>query len=168
MATQTKPRSFSALYTAAKLQPEYEEWEDANKRKHSNADKLIQGWIWQGTNEEKYRKSDLTTEEYERIVNEMYAHAGKSRRTRLAGSYKATDAKDGARKALMAAWHYRLELLHQNTLPAYVAAPNEYVKGCIMRTCGGQYKSFNDIPLNELEAKAKKVRTENTIMKNAL
>lgn len=167
MATQTKPKNFSGLYTAIKRHPDYKEWKDTNGRKYSNADKLIQGWIWQSTSEEKYHKSDLTTDEYNRIVKELYALGGKKPRVRLVKD-KGADEKDNARKALMAAWHKRLELLHENTLPAYQSAPTGYVIACIMRTCGGKYKDFNDIPLWELRAKYQKVCAENKVMENAV
>lgn len=165
---ESKPTNYGALYSAIKFHPEYKEWKDANNRKHSNADKCIQNWIWESTKEEKFHKSDLTWDEYNRIVKELYALGGKTPQTRLAGSYKADDPKDRARKALMAAWHYRLKLLHEDKLKKYKDNPNEYVKSCIMQTCGGQYKTINDIPLSELEAKARKIRAENKVMEGAV
>lgn len=167
MATQTKPRSFSGLYTAVKCHPGYQEWVDANGRKHNNAEELIPNWIWESTNEEKYHKRDLTIDEYNRIVKELYALGGKKPRTRLVKS-KGVDEKDDARKSLMAAWHRRLELLHDNTKPAYLAAPTGYVIACIMRTCGNKYKNINDIPLWDLRAKYQKVYAENRVMENAI
>lgn len=168
MATQTKPKNFSGLYSAIKYHPEYREWVDAGGRKQSNSDTLIQGWIWQSTHEEKWRKRDLTQEEYNRIIKELYAFRGKKPRTRLAKSFKSDDPKDGARKNLMAAWHRRLELLHYNESEAYKADPVGYVIACIMRTCGGKYKEINDIPLWELKAKINKVVADNKVMEKAV
>lgn len=168
MATQTKPKNFSGLYTAIKYHPDYQEWQDAGGRKHNNADKLIQGWIWQSTNEEKWRKRDLTLEEYNRIVKELYAIGGKLPRKRIAKIVKSDDPKDNARKKLMAAWHRRLELLHYNECEAYKADPVGYVIACIMRTCGKKYKDINDVPLWVLNAKYQKVCADNREMEKAI
>ena len=168
MATQAKPKNFSALYTAVKCHPGYREWEDASGKKHNNAEELIPAWIWENTHEEKWRKRDLTLDEYKRIIAGLYALAGKKPRTRSAKSFKSDDPKDGARKMLMAAWHRRLELLHYNESDAYKADPTGYVIACIMRTCGGKHKDINDIPLWELKAKYNKVREENKVMEKAI
>lgn len=168
MPSELKPKNYSSLYTAIKCHPEYREWQDVAGRRCSNADDLIHGWIWQSTSESKWQKRDLTMDEYRRIVRELYALAGKRPRTRLPVGCRADDPKQAARRSLMAAWHRRLKLLREDRLPGYVAAPSGYVVSCIMRSCGGKYENFNDIPLWELRVKYQRVCAVNRAMEDAL
>lgn len=163
----SKPKDFHRLYYLIKQIPEYQESRDGAGSKRSNADILIQGWIWQSTNEEKHKKSELTLLEYNRICSEIEkkynlkpaVHRNKS--VKLPGA----DKNNEARGRVLAAVHANLQLRGYDDNVEYNNDRNAYAIGVLMRMTGHKYKNYNDVPLYKLQNLYNTLCSENRMLR---
>lgn len=151
-ADSKKPKNFHRLYHLVKQLPQYREWRDGSGRQVNNASVIIQGWIWQATNERTYKKSELSLGEYDRICMEIEEKYGlrKARHRNFTGTTKGDDRDDRARKRLLAAVHANLTLRGYAQSPEYLQNRNGYAIGQILHHAGRVYDDFNKIPYSKL------------------
>lgn len=158
-------KNFKRLYHLVKQVPEYREVRDGSGRKTNNSNLIIQGWIWQSTNEQKYQKHELTQEEYNRICNEIekkYNIKPLIHRNKTGVAPSDNDA-DKLRKRLLAAVHENIKLRGYSSCNAYLNDRNTYAQNMILRSSGGTYKQLNELPSSKLHSLYSYFKNENKL-----